>query len=152
MQPSCTSLDWIRRNLTSPDARDWISITALRSRKFWSSLLVVLAACGSAVRAAQPWTVDAILKIPTVGDPQIRPDGRQIAYVRRSLDGKAWRSIIYTTPVPAGPVQEIGRGSHPRWSPDSKRLAYLRGQVYIGSATVTHSPTPPRVFSWTPDS
>jgi dipeptidyl aminopeptidase/acylaminoacyl peptidase len=100
----------------------------------------------------EPWTVDAILKIPTLGDPQIRPDGRDVAYVRRSLEGKAWRSVVYVAPVPARPAREIGSGSRPRWSPDSKHLAYLRGQVYVGASAVTHSPSAPHTFSWTPDS
>ena len=51
----------------------------------------------------QPWTVDAILNIPTLGDPQIRPDGRQIAYVRRSLDGKSLAQYhVCGAPIPAG--------------------------------------------------
>src|SRR5215472_2141567 len=152
MRRFCISSDSIRRNWTCPDARDWILTTARRSRKFWHSLLAVLAACAAPVPAAQPWTVDAILNIPTLADPQIRPDGRQIAYVRRSLEGGQWRSVIYMSPVPAGSVQQIGSGSHPRWSPDSKRLAWLRGQVYVDGSAVTHSATPPVNFSWTPDS
>jgi dipeptidyl aminopeptidase/acylaminoacyl peptidase len=114
-------------------------------------LLAILAACAGPVRAAQPWTVDAILGIPTLGDPQIRPDGRQVAYVRRSLDGKAWRDVIFVAPIPAGAAQEIGSGSRPRWSPDSRRLAYLRGQVHVGGSAVTHSPVPLVTYSWTPD-
>jgi dipeptidyl aminopeptidase/acylaminoacyl peptidase len=110
-----------------------------------------VAACAVPVRAAQPWTVDSILNIPTLSDPQLRPDGRQVAYVRRSLDGKKWRSVIYVSPVPAGPAREIGPGSRPRWSPDSKRLAWMRGQVYVDGSAVTHSGSPPANFSWTPD-
>ena len=135
-----------------PARKDWISTTALRLRKFWYSLLAIAAVCAGPIRAAQPWTVDAILNIPTLADPQIRPDGRRLAYVRRSLDGKAWRNVIYVAPVPSGPSQEIGRGSIPRWSPDSRHLAYLHGQVYVDGKAVTHSPSAPLAYSWTPDS
>ena len=151
MRLSCTSSGSILRNWTCPDGKDWTSTTALRSKKSWFSLLAILAACTGPVRAAQPWTVDAILSVPALGDPQIRPDGRQVAYVRRSLAGKAWRDVIFVSPVPAGPAQEIGRGSRPRWSPDSRRLGYLHGQVYVGGSAVTHSPSPPLSYSWTPD-
>jgi dipeptidyl aminopeptidase/acylaminoacyl peptidase len=109
-------------------------------------------ACAGPVRAAQPWTVDAILNIPALADPQIRPDGRQVAYVRRSLAGKAWRNAIYVAPIPAGPAHEVAQGSHPRWSPDSRHLAWLRGQVYVDGRAVTHSATPAVTYSWTPDS
>jgi dipeptidyl aminopeptidase/acylaminoacyl peptidase len=86
-----------------------------------------------------------------LADPQIRPDGRWVAYVRRSLGGNTWRNAIYVAPIPSGAVQEIGAGSHPRWSPDSRHLAWLRGQVYTGGSAVTHSPSPPVTFAWTPD-
>jgi len=114
-------------------------------------LPAVLAACAGQLCAAQPWTVDAILNIPTLSDPQIRPDGRQYAYVRRSLDGKTWRNAVYVAPIPAGAAQEIARGSRPRWSPDSRRLASLHGQVYVDGRAVTHSPSPVSTYCWTPD-
>src|SRR6266567_6034201 len=116
------------------------------------TLLAILTACAGLVRAAQPWTVDAILNIPTLADPQIRPDGAEFAYVRQSLDGKVWRNAIFVAPIPSGAAQEIGVGSHPRWSPDSRRLAWLHGQVYVGNSAVTHSPTSLLTYSWTPDS
>lgn len=72
--------------------------------------------------------------------------------MRRSLDGKVWRNVIFVAPIPSGAAQEIGEGSHPRWSPDARRLAWLHGQVYVGGSAVTHSPTPPLTYSWTPDS
>jgi dipeptidyl aminopeptidase/acylaminoacyl peptidase len=115
-------------------------------------MLAVLAVCAGPARAAQPWTVDAILNIPTLSDPQLRPDGREVAYVRRTLDAKKWRSAVYVSPVPAGAAREIATGSRPRWSPDSKRLAWMRGQVYVDGKAVTHSSPPPASFSWTPDS
>jgi dipeptidyl aminopeptidase/acylaminoacyl peptidase len=100
----------------------------------------------------QPWTIDAILNIPSLADPQIRPDGQRFAYVRHSLNGKVWRNVILVAPIPSGAVQEIGTGIHPRWSADSHRLAWLHGQVYVDGSAVTHSPTPPLTYAWTPDS
>jgi dipeptidyl aminopeptidase/acylaminoacyl peptidase len=152
MRPSCTSSGSTPRSSTCPDEKDWTSITALPSRKFWLNLLAILASCADILRPAQPWTVDAILNIPTLADPQIRPDGRQFAYVRRSLDGKVWRNVIFVAPIPAGTAKQIAEGSHPRWSADSRRLAWLRGQVHVDGSAVTHSPIPPVTYSWTPDS
>ena len=38
------------------------------------SLPAMLAAGYGLLAATQPWTVDAILNIPTLSDPQVRPD------------------------------------------------------------------------------
>ena len=57
-------------------------IDQLRAPAFW--MLSILTACP--LTAERPWTVDAILNIPSLGDPQIRPDGRYYAYVQRGND------------------------------------------------------------------
>lgn len=105
-------------------------------------MLGILAAIPLAAAPAR--TVDALLNISTLSDPQICPDGRSFAYVRRAVDGKAWRSKVYVGAVSSGRAQAAGEGSRPRWSPDSTRLAYLHGQVFIGSRAVTHWPFPGR--------
>src|ERR1041384_6818853 len=127
MRQSCTSSGSTRRDSTCRGAKDWTSTTARQSRK-------------------------SSLKLLTLADPQIRPDGQQFAYVRRSLDGKAWRNAIFVAPIPSGAAKQIGADSHPRWSPDSRRLAWLRGQVNVDGSAVTHSPIPPLTYSWTADS
>src|ERR1051326_9279794 len=159
MRPSCTSSGSIPRGSMCLDERDWISTTALPSKKSWLSLrsiglrpvhaalLVIAASCGNLARAVQPWTIDAILNIPALADPQIRPDGQRFAYVRHSLNGKVGRNVILVAPIPSGAVQEIGTGIHPRWSADSHRLAWLHGQVYVDGSAVTHSPTPPLTYA-----
>jgi dipeptidyl aminopeptidase/acylaminoacyl peptidase len=120
-------------------------------------VLPILAASCGLLSAAQPWTVDAILNVPTVSDPQIRPDGRSYAYVRRTMEGNQWRNSVYVDSIPSGAARSISAGSRPRWSPDAKRLAYLDGQVSVfdvdsgGSRIVTHSPSPVGAYSWTPD-
>ena len=77
-------------------------------------VLPILAAGSGLLSAAEPWTVDAILNIPTVADPQIRPDGRSFAYVRRSLDGAAWRNTVYLESIPSGSPRVISTGTRPR--------------------------------------
>ncbi len=121
------------------------------------SVLTFLAAGCGLLSAAQPWTVDAILNVPTVSDPQIRPDGRSYAYVRRSLVGDHWRNSVFVDSIPSGTARSISAGSRPRWSPDAKRLAYLDGQVSVfdietgASRIVTHSPSPVGAYAWTAD-
>ena len=64
-------------------------------------------------------------------DPQIRPDGRDVAYVRVSFDimTDRARQSIWLIDVETGEQTPLvaGAGSHtsPRWSPDGGRLAYV---------------------------
>jgi dipeptidyl aminopeptidase/acylaminoacyl peptidase len=72
-----------------------------------------------------------ICRIRWVSDPQLSPDGRRVAYVVTVLDEKAnkSRSQVYLAtadgeswPLTAG----TGRDTAPRWSPDGRRLVFLR--------------------------
>ena len=101
-------------------------------------------------------------------DPQISPDGRQIAYVRRSFDIMAdkARSNIWIVNVATGEHRPLLSGgasfSSPRWSPDGKRLAYVSAsegsaQIYIrwmdsgATARVTNLTQGPGGITWSPD-
>src|SRR5262245_60178565 len=124
--------------------------------RHWLILRAILLAAGP-LSAERTWTVDAILNIPVLSDPQIRPDGRFYAYVRRSLEGSAWRSAVHIAPIASGAPREVAKGVRPRWSPDSLRLAYMDGQVHVigkqdsAARAVTHSASPVISYSWTPD-
>src|SRR5437867_12197380 len=120
--------------------------------KWTTCLLGILVCCAVPASASQPWTIDALLNIPTLSDPQIRPDGQSFAYVRRNAVGNAWRSTIYIASIPSGAAQAVAAGARPRWSPDSAHLAYLDNQVHVsGAGIVTHSPLPVVTYCWTPD-
>ena len=102
-------------------------------------------------------------------DPQISPDGRTIAYVRRSADimtDKA-RSSIWLIDVATGEQRPLaaGTGDHfnPRWSPDGRRLAYASTaeggapQLFVRwmdsgeTVAVTGLPDSPQALAWSPD-
>jgi dipeptidyl aminopeptidase/acylaminoacyl peptidase len=108
--------------------------------------LALLCAAAAADAKAQtprrPITVDDLLKVRRVGDPQLSPDGRLIAYQISDPDKAANRSRtqIYLIPVAGGdPVQLTSGDSSattPRWSPDGKRIAFVRGgQIHTMDAT-----------------
>lgn len=101
-------------------------------------------------------------------DPQISPDGRKIAYVRRSFDimSDRARSNIWIVDVATGEHRPLLSGaasfSSPRWSPDGKRLAYVSAsegsaQIYVrwmdtgATARVTNVSQGPGGLSWSPD-
>jgi dipeptidyl aminopeptidase/acylaminoacyl peptidase len=111
-----------------------------------------------------------LFQLEAASDPQIAPDGRIIAYTRRSNDimTDRTRSSIWLVDVASGTQAPLvsGPGSHgqPRWSPDGSRLAYISSadpkgdaQLHVrwmksGVATsITHLPTTPHDIAWSPD-
>src|SRR5689334_24066448 len=80
------------------------------------------------------FTGDDLFNLEVATDPQISPDGRTIAYVRKSNDimtDKA-RSTIWLVDVASGQQRPLlaGSGSYfsPQWSPDGTRLAYVAAE------------------------
>lgn len=66
-----------------------------------------------------------------VGDPQISPDGSQVAFVRVTVNEKkdGYNTAIWTVSPSGGESRQITAGprdSSPRWSPDGKFLVFVR--------------------------
>ncbi len=110
-----------------------------------------------------------LFDLSAANDPQISPDGRTIAYVRRSADimTDKTRSAIWLIDVATGEQRPLAAGSgdhfNPRWSPDGRRLAYASSAEggapqlfvrWIGSGEtvrVTGLPDSPQALAWSPD-
>ena len=102
-------------------------------------------------------------------DPQISPNGRQVAYVRMSGDIMVDRFVpsIWTVDTASGAHRPLvtGNGAHmsPRWSPDGSKLAYLstsedgRAQLFVrwmdsgATVRITNLPNTPGSLSWSPN-
>jgi dipeptidyl aminopeptidase/acylaminoacyl peptidase len=137
--------------------------------------LASLALTGAAAVQAKPAEGPAkvlepkdLFALQQAQDPQIRPDGQAVAYVRAAGDimiDEARQSIWLVdvnsraqTPLVSG----TGSAFEPRWSPDGQRLAYVstaegRPQLYVRwmasgvTARIADLPASPRNLAWSPD-
>ena len=109
-----------------------------------------------------------IFGLRTAGDPQVRPDGGAIAYVRTTYDimtDDGHPSIWLIDPATGAQtplVVDDHANMRPRWSPDGTRLAYVvagegGAQLYVRwvasgrSAKVANLEQSPNDVAWSPD-
>ncbi len=69
-----------------------------------------------------------LYRLRYVSDPQVAPNGAWVAFAVTTIDrdGELYRSTIHRMPTAGGTPEPIAEGTHPRWSPDGCKLAYLR--------------------------
>src|SRR2546421_1030697 len=105
------------------------------------SILVLAFVSFSSVATAQEsrrLTIEELLKVRRVGDPQVSPDGRRVAFTIGDVNFDANKIItqIYLMPLDGGSMKQLTSGASsstsPRWSPDGKRIAYTTGgQIWV---------------------
>lgn len=141
------------------------------NRILLASLAVALTA-PSAFASTQaeggPLQAADIFSLEMASDPQISPNGRWVAYQRRSNDimTDQTRSAIWTVPYDGGSnrplVTGAGEYSSPRWSPDSSQIVFIANEngesqlrkVWVDngrSATLAQLPGGAGNLSWSPD-
>ncbi|WP_298404125.1 S9 family peptidase [uncultured Chloroflexus sp.] len=114
------------------------------------------------------FTIDDLYELGWLEDPRLSPDGRMAAAIWVTVDrvNNGYRRQIVVVPTAGGPLRRFTRGKQdrqPRWSPDSKWLAFVsdrddeRGQIYVipvdgGEARqVTSMPNGASDPAWSPD-
>jgi dipeptidyl aminopeptidase/acylaminoacyl peptidase len=93
-------------------------------------------AAGSAAEPARrPIAETDLFRFVWVADPRLSPDGRRIAFVRVTVDAKheGYETALWIVDADAAgaatgprPLTAGPRDTAPRWSPDGRRLAFLR--------------------------
>jgi dipeptidyl aminopeptidase/acylaminoacyl peptidase len=142
-------------------------------RSSWLAFAVVCGAigplsAGSPAGPSQLFEGKDLFGLQWASDPQIRPDGSTVAYVRNAYDVMTdnARQSIWLIDVQSGTQTPLvaGAGSHssPRWSPDGTRLAYVssaegRAQLYVSwlkngtVSRITDLTDSPNDLTWSPD-
>jgi dipeptidyl aminopeptidase/acylaminoacyl peptidase len=145
-----------------------VKSTRILAALFAATVLATPARSAPAAGPSRYFTGADLFDLEVATDPQISPDGRTIAYVRKSNDimtDKA-RQTIWLVDVASGQQRPLlaGSGSYfsPRWSPDGARLAYVAAdggapQLFVRwmnggeSARITGLPDSPDSIVWSPD-
>src|SRR5262245_13134439 len=150
-------------------------LSTLRNRTAAALLAVAVVGVSPAVRAAdqRPITEFDLFRFTWIADPQMSPDGAQVAFVRVDVNAKkdGYDTSLWIVPAAGGSeprkLTAGPRDGSPRWSPDGKSLAFVRapeeggrpqpGQVFLLSMSggearqVTKLPRGAGNPIWSPD-
>jgi dipeptidyl aminopeptidase/acylaminoacyl peptidase len=104
------------------------NLMIIRSTVVLGSLLAIAL---PALGGGRPMTVDDLLAVKTVSDPQVSPDGKLVAYVVSEIDRATDKSNsdIWLVAMAGGDPRRLttaaGADHSPRWSPDGKSIAFI---------------------------
>jgi dipeptidyl aminopeptidase/acylaminoacyl peptidase len=128
------------------------------------TVVLLLVLCSLVAAQNRTYTVEDLMKVRRVGDPQVSPDGKQVAFTIGDVNFDANRVVtqIYVTSIAGGEMKQLTTGdrssSSPRWSPDGKKIAYTTGsQVWVMDSDgddkeqVTKISTGAAAPVWSPD-
>src|SRR5258706_10880486 len=100
-------------------------------KRFFAVAISLLALASFVVAQERRFTVDDLLKVRRVSDPQLSPRGDLVAFTITDVDKVANKSTtqIYVVPLSSGEMRQLTNDEHssssPRWSPDGERLAFI---------------------------
>jgi dipeptidyl aminopeptidase/acylaminoacyl peptidase len=124
--------------------------------------------------AARQVTVDDLMRLRTIVDVKIAPDGRQVAYVvsQPSVERNAHEPELFVVPTGGGATVKLASdvriftpalpAPRLRWAPDGSQLSFLalddgRPQVFVTPASggtsrpITSAPQGVSVYEWSPN-
>ncbi|MEW5979490.1 MAG: S9 family peptidase [Acidobacteriota bacterium] len=137
-------------------------------RRFGLVITCMLLWGSASLAASGSWTLESLLQLQSASDPQISPDGSQVAFVvtRMNLESNRRDSEIRIVPVGGGSSRGL-KAAHvsdarPRWSPAGTQIAFLSsrsglpqvfvvGDVNLEPRQLTHAERGVLDFKWSPD-
>jgi dipeptidyl aminopeptidase/acylaminoacyl peptidase len=100
--------------------------------------MVLFVTSSLALAQNRSYTIEDLLKVRRVGDPQVSPDGKRVTFTIGDVNFEANQIVtqIYAVSLQGGEMKQLTSGERsattPRWSPDGKRIAYTTGgQVWL---------------------
>src|SRR5690348_8043937 len=136
----------------------------------WLLLAVLVYTTGTwAAAASHPLVARDLFSLQWVSNPQIRPDGKVVAYLRQSNDIQSDEQLqsLWVLDIATRTDKQVGseRGTFLslRWSPDGQRLAYVyspiggRARLFVRSmrtgetVALTAEGESPHDIAWSPD-
>ena len=133
-----------------------------------SACLLTAPVAVAQIPGSRTLTAQDLFSLEQATDPQVRPGGKQVVYVRASNDINADRArrSIWIVDTATGAQQPLvagtGNAMSPRWSPDGRRLAYVStvegsAQLFVrwmdtgATARIATLPEGPDSIAWSPD-
>jgi dipeptidyl aminopeptidase/acylaminoacyl peptidase len=101
--------------------------------RFLVASVAVLALTGTlaSTAAARPFTQRDLVALDRVGDPHISPDGKWVVYNLATLNakgtGRSHTLMLAAADGRGSATKLVEGGSSARWSPDGKRVFYIKG-------------------------
>lgn len=130
-------------------------------------VLLALFPVSAFAQSKEPFNFQAMMRLKRVAEPSLSPDGQHVAFTAATVDVEAnsTQRHIYITPASSAAPKAIaieGRNTHPRFSPDSKTIAFLSSrsgssQIWLmkpdgtGARQLTKLSTGIEEFEWAPD-
>jgi dipeptidyl aminopeptidase/acylaminoacyl peptidase len=100
--------------------------------------VLLLGLCSFVAAQNRTYTIQELLKVRRVADPQVSPDGKRVVFTIGDVNFDANRVItqIYVVSIDGSDLKQLTSGerssSAPRWSPDGKKIAFTTGsQVWV---------------------
>jgi len=134
-------------------------------KRFALLISVLLLVTTAAIAQTRTYTIEDLLKVHRVADPQVSPDGTRVAFTIGDVNYDANRVVnqIYVVSIDGGNPKQLTNGqsssSAPRWSPDGKKIAFtIGGQVWTMDSDGDHKDQVTKISTgaaapvWSPDS
>ncbi|MGA2117989.1 MAG: S9 family peptidase [Bryobacteraceae bacterium] len=93
--------------------------------------MLLIAAVAMLFAQKRPFDANAMMELKRISDPQISPDAKWVAFTVESVDvaANSKPSQVWIVPLSGGAPRQITHdgtaNQRPRWSPDSRRIAYI---------------------------